>query len=241
MMGRVLGLKENLKANKGKSGPDVTNNRKVSVAAAEPALIVEEDQKIEVFINETDAQKSQYVVFYESSSGNQRQAFPLEDSPLMPGQCDSSPITVNRSQIEQSTTSSSNNLATGSRVEPAGYSAGTPQIGTCKTPLGIVPKYLQKRKIELQVEKEFLAHQAQRAIEEKCYPPGTVLMTNEEKQTATQALEARKKECVESLNRLPMRFDTVSLQNRRRELEREIQEIEGSITKLSRKEVYRPR
>lgn len=39
-------------------------------------------------------------------------------------------------------------------------------------------------------------------------------------------------------NRLPMRFDNLSIQKRRQELEAEIDEVEASVKKFSRKEVY---
>jgi uncharacterized protein YlxW (UPF0749 family) len=83
-------------------------------------------------------------------------------------------------------------------------------------------------------------HVEDRAAEKKC-PPGTMLMPEEDKKEAIRALESRQKECEDALNRLPMRFDTVSIQKRRQELENEIQDIQASIKKFSRKEVFVPK
>ena len=173
---------------------------------------------IEVFINETNKDLARYATYREptsgtsSSSSQSREAKPNAPKP----RANSAP-----------------------RARPnSGNSDKAPSISGKR---GEVPKYLQNRKAHLSAEKEMLRkHVEDRAAEKKC-PPGTMLMPEEDKKEAIRALESRQKECEDALNRLPMRFDTVSIQKRRQELENEIQDIQASIKKFSRKEVFVPK
>lgn len=99
---------------------------------------------------------------------------------------------------------------------------------------GKVPSYIKKYQKEFQDKTE--AKMAQR--EKKKMPPGTRLMTEEERLVTLKELETNKEEAMKLLEKLPISLRTESLKMRKRELEEKIVTIEKSISTFSRKKVY---
>eukprot|EP00668_Euglena_longa_P001814 GGOE01002130.1.p2 GENE.GGOE01002130.1~~GGOE01002130.1.p2 ORF type:complete len:201 (+),score=58.86 GGOE01002130.1:86-688(+) len=174
-----------------------------------------DDAIIEVFINETDKDRARYVTYREPPAGGS------SSSRSAPPPAAPKPRASSASPLD--------------RNKPRPTSGGPAPSAPAKR--GEVPKYLQNRKAQLAAEKDLIRKQMEEMTKKKG-PPGTVLLSEEEKAEAIRALEIRRKECEEALNRLPMRFDNLSIQKRRKELEDEIEEVEASIKKFSRKEVY---
>jgi len=99
---------------------------------------------------------------------------------------------------------------------------------------GKVPEYLQKYKTESEEKKE----QEKRLAEEKKYPKGTRLISEEERiQTLTQLQETRK-ELVNMLEKFPITMKTMSIQKKKEELEKKLGDIEEAIKTFMRKQVF---
>eukprot|EP00667_Euglena_gracilis_P021373 EG_transcript_23402 len=177
-----------------------------------------DDAVIEVFINETDKDRARYATYREPPPGGSSSA---RSAPLP--------------AVPKPRASSAAPLDRAAKPRPT---SGGPAPAAPPAKRGEVPKYLQNRKAQLAAEKDMIRKQMEEMTNKKRVPPGTVLLSEEEKQEAIRALELRRKECEEALNRLPMRFDNLSIQKRRQELEAEIDEVEASVKKFSRKEVY---
>ena len=69
-------------------------------------------------------------------------------------------------------------------------------------------------------------------------PPGTRLMTEEERVITLEELHRQKLEISDLLFSLPLSLKTESLKMRKRELETKLLEIERAVTTFSRKIVY---
>ncbi|KAG2392126.1 hypothetical protein C9374_012378 [Naegleria lovaniensis] len=100
---------------------------------------------------------------------------------------------------------------------------------------GRVPKYILERKAEWQQQEE-KAMEEQRKRDE-C-PPGMKLVSEHDRIATLSELERNKKEIQGSINRMPILCDTMSLQQKKAQLERKLEEIEDAIKIFSRKKVY---
>ena len=69
-------------------------------------------------------------------------------------------------------------------------------------------------------------------------PPGTRLMTEEERIKTLEELEAKQKEIATMLFSLPLSMKTDALKNKKRELETKLNDLEKAISTFSRKVVY---
>ena len=69
-------------------------------------------------------------------------------------------------------------------------------------------------------------------------PPGTRLMTEEERIQTLEELQRQKREVSDILFHLPLSMKTDALKNKKRELEVKLIEIERAMTTFSRKIVY---
>lgn len=107
--------------------------------------------------------------------------------------------------------------------------------------LGSVPSYLLQRKAELQAEKDAAAKAIEDEREKSRHPPGHRPVSEEERVAVLAKLDARKLELERDLARLPMRFDTIAVKNRRSEIEREMAEVEEAHRRFSvKKTLYVP-
>jgi hypothetical protein len=107
--------------------------------------------------------------------------------------------------------------------------------------LGNVPDYLLQRKAQLQAEKDAAARAIEEEREKAKNPPGHRAVSEEERQAVLARLEARKLELERDLAKLPMRFDTIAVRNRRTEIEKEMSEVEEAHRRFSvRKQLFVP-
>jgi len=106
---------------------------------------------------------------------------------------------------------------------------------------GQVPDYLLQRKAELQAEKDEARRIADIRAEQSKYPPGHRPVSEEERGEILAKLESRKKELEGEIGRLPMRFDTQAIRQRRGQIEAELLEVEAAQRKFSvKKQLYVP-
>jgi hypothetical protein len=99
---------------------------------------------------------------------------------------------------------------------------------------GKVPNYLERIKHEMEMTKEKREEERAKAR----MPPGTRLMTEEERIITLEELHRQKLEISDLLFSLPLSLKTESLKMRKRELESKLLEIERAVTTFSRKIVY---
>ena len=99
---------------------------------------------------------------------------------------------------------------------------------------GKVPNYLERIKHEMEMTKEKREEERAKAR----MPPGTRLMTEEERVITLEELHRQKLEISDLLFSLPLSLKTESLKMRKRELESKLLEIERAVTTFSRKIVY---
>jgi hypothetical protein len=134
-----------------------------------------------------------------------------------------------------------------SQAQAAAVAAGAsgaalrkPEAPAGKT-LGAVPDYLRQRKAELQAEKDAAARAIEEERERSRHPAGHRLVSEDERVVVLGRLDARKAELERDLARLPMRFDTIAVQRRRAEIEKEMGEVEEAHRRFSvRKQLYVP-
>lgn len=108
-------------------------------------------------------------------------------------------------------------------------------------PLGEVPKYLVKRKAQMEAEKEAIRSEIERQREQSQYPPGHRPVSEEERTAILDKLSQRRKELEQELGRLPMRFDTMALRQKRQQIEGEMAEVEAAHQKFSvKKQLFVP-
>lgn len=69
-------------------------------------------------------------------------------------------------------------------------------------------------------------------------PPGTRLMTEDERVKTLEELKVKKQEVASLLFSLPLSMRTEALKNKKSELETKLTEIEKAISTFSRKVVY---
>lgn len=107
--------------------------------------------------------------------------------------------------------------------------------------LGSVPSYIRQRKAELQAEKDAAARAIEEEKERSRHPAGHRPVEEPERLAVLEKLTARKLELERDLARLPMRFDTLAVQRRRGEIEKEMGEVEEAHRRFSvKKQLYVP-
>lgn len=99
---------------------------------------------------------------------------------------------------------------------------------------GKVPNYIERIKSEMKVTEE----KREEARAKAKMPPGTRLMTEDERIQTLEELQKQKQSISELLFSLPLSLKTDALKNRKRELEAKLLEIERAVTTFSRKVVY---
>jgi hypothetical protein len=109
----------------------------------------------------------------------------------------------------------------------------TPLIEKHKA-FGKVPQYLERIKSEMKTCAEKLEEERLKAR----MPPGTRLMTENERIKTLEELQHQKTDVSDLLFSLPLSLKTEALKAKKRELEAKLVEIERAITTFSRKVVY---
>lgn len=99
---------------------------------------------------------------------------------------------------------------------------------------GKVPTYINKIKSEMKMTEE----KREEARAKARMPPGTRMMTEEERVSTLEELQRQKVEVSDILFSLPISMKTEALKNKKRELEAKLLEIERAVTTFSRKVVY---
>ncbi|TNV72296.1 hypothetical protein FGO68_gene327 [Halteria grandinella] len=109
----------------------------------------------------------------------------------------------------------------------------TPAILKHKS-FGKVPTYIEKFKVEMQMTKEKKDEDRAKAR----MPPGTRLMTEDERIHTLEELQRQKCEISTLLFSIPLSCKTEALKLRKRDLEIKLVEIDRAVTTFSRKIVY---
>ena len=99
---------------------------------------------------------------------------------------------------------------------------------------GKVPDYIKKYEIEREQQKE----EQKRQKEAAKYPKGTKLLSEEERISTLNGLINSKKEMINILEKMPITTRTLSIQNKKEELIRKIEEVEKAIEMFSKKQVF---
>lgn len=99
---------------------------------------------------------------------------------------------------------------------------------------GKVPQYIAKYKDEAEIKKA----KKQQEREKAKLPPGTHLMDEEERIQTLEELQKQKNDVYQMLRSLPLSMRTDTLQNKKRDLELKVVELEKAIATFSRKVVY---
>jgi hypothetical protein len=235
----------NPRANTGKPAPAQP------LKAIPPVSYRDGTNRIEVFINECDADRAVHFSYSEDEC-----IYGSKPGPLRTGVPNTTPppksLSSRESPLPSPTTATvatpprqrSNSLGSIPTEKPQTKeqkaAVAALRYEPPKEKRGAVPGYLVKRKEEMQAEKDLVLRQ-QEEIKNHKGPPGTVLLTEPDRAAILRDLEAQKETVLGQINRLPMRYDTASIQNRRREWEAQLTDIEDKIGKYSRKEVYVPR
>jgi len=128
-------------------------------------------------------------------------------------------------------------MSTAARVDrPTGVPAKPPPATVERHgSYGRVPKYLAERKAARQEEEELAREEAERLA--SC-PPGTRLVTEEERATVLATIATREAELRKELNSMPFVTKTVSHANRKKLLEDRLEEIEQARAQYSKPRVY---
>ena len=99
---------------------------------------------------------------------------------------------------------------------------------------GKTPLYIKKYEIENELKKE----EKKRRDEEKKYPKGTKLLSEEERVNTLNGLLNSKKEITNLLEKMPITTRTMAMQNKKEELIQKLEEIEKAIDMFSKKQVF---
>ena len=99
---------------------------------------------------------------------------------------------------------------------------------------GHVPKYLKEMKIRSKLMKDL----EKKKEEEKSYPKGTKLLSEEERIFTLQKLQENKKELENLVTKLPIASDSILAKNKRQKLFKELDEIEQAIITFSKNKVF---
>lgn len=131
--------------------------------------------------------------------------------------------------------------AAASNARVSASASGAYDVAKASTPDALtpnrarVPRYLQQRKAEMAAEKEAVAAEAERRRELAQIPAGQRRVTEEEKADTLRRLDERQQELEQQIAHIPIRFDTQSIQQRRRAIEEELREIDATRHKYSTK------
>lgn len=202
------------------------------IAALSPAKgkadnTVNDDVQINVYVRECDGDQAQMFSFMENQE--------LTGTSSRPAPRQGSEATTHKMQGKVPA-AVAHRMPTGKATAGASSAAVPPAAKRGKVPL-----YLQQRKAELQAEKQLIEDQLERRKELAKVPYGHRVVTEEEKLSTLQRLEDRRKELESQLHRIPIRFDTLSIRNRRRSIEGELAEIEEAKVKYAtKKPLYVP-
>jgi len=99
---------------------------------------------------------------------------------------------------------------------------------------GKVPDYIKKYEIEREQQKE----EEKKQKEASKYPKGTKLLSEEERISTLNGLINSKKEMITLLEKMPITTRTLSIQNKKEELIKKIEEVEKAIDMFSKKQVF---
>ena len=99
---------------------------------------------------------------------------------------------------------------------------------------GKTPKYIQNMRIAQEFKKEI----ENKIKEEKNYPKGTRLLSENERIKTLNGLNESKKELLEQIEKLPISMRTVAVNHKRDELFKKLDEIEDAIKMFERKKVF---
>ena len=99
---------------------------------------------------------------------------------------------------------------------------------------GKIPEYIKKYEVEREQEKE----EKKRQKEAAKYPKGTKLLSEEERVSTLNGLINSKKEMINLLEKMPITTRTLSIQNKKEELIKKIEEVEKAIEMFSKKQVF---
>ena len=99
---------------------------------------------------------------------------------------------------------------------------------------GKVPDYIKKYEIEREQQKE----EEKKQKEASKYPKGTKLLSEEERVSTLNGLINSKKEMETLLEKMPITTRTLSIQNKKEELIKKLEEIEKAIDMFSKKQVF---
>ena len=99
---------------------------------------------------------------------------------------------------------------------------------------GKVPEYIKKYEIEREQQKE----ERKKQEEASKYPKGTKLLSEEERISTLNGLINSKKEMINLLEKMPITTRTLSIQNKKEELIKKIEEVEKAIEMFSKKQVF---
>jgi hypothetical protein len=99
---------------------------------------------------------------------------------------------------------------------------------------GKTPEYLLKYKADAEKQKEY-----QKMLEEqKKYPAGTRLLSEEERLETLNSLSQNRKDIITLLEKMPISMKSMAIQNKKTELENKLNELESAIRTFSRKQVF---
>ena len=99
---------------------------------------------------------------------------------------------------------------------------------------GKVPDYIKKYEIEREQQKE----EEKKQKEASKYPKGTKLLSEEERVSTLNGLINSKKEMETLLEKMPITTRTISIQNKKEELIKKLEEVEKAIDMFSKKQVF---
>ena len=99
---------------------------------------------------------------------------------------------------------------------------------------GKVPDYIKKYEIEREQKKE----EEKKQKEASKYPKGTKLLSEEERVSTLNGLINSKKEMETLLEKMPITTRTISIQNKKEELIKKLEEVEKAIDMFSKKQVF---
>ena len=99
---------------------------------------------------------------------------------------------------------------------------------------GKIPDYIKKYEVERELQKE----EKKRKEEISKYPKGTKLLSEEERVSTLNGLINSKKEMINLLEKMPITTRTLSIQNKKEELIKKIEEVEKAIEMFSKKQVF---
>ena len=99
---------------------------------------------------------------------------------------------------------------------------------------GKVPDYIKKYEIEREQQKE----EKKKQQEASKYPKGTKLLSEEERVSTLNGLINSRKEMINLIEKMPITTRTLSIQNKKEELIKKIEEVEKAIEMFSKKQVF---